>query len=97
MRRRWRARAGARGPVWVAAAEDLRRRRGRAWISPPGNLHASLLLTDPAASAAAPQLAFVAALAVHDACGALAPGLAAHLALKWPNDVLCRGTRSPAS
>jgi BirA family biotin operon repressor/biotin-[acetyl-CoA-carboxylase] ligase len=90
-----RARAGARGPLWIAAAQQTagHGRRGRAWISPPGNLYASLLLTDPAPSAAAPQLAFVAALAVHDACGALAPGLAADLALKWPNDVLCRGAK----
>jgi len=90
-----RARAGDRGPLWIAAAEQTagRGRRGRSWVSPPGNLHASLLLTDPAPAAAAPQLAFVAGLAVHDACVALAPGLAAGLALKWPNDVLCRGAK----
>jgi BirA family biotin operon repressor/biotin-[acetyl-CoA-carboxylase] ligase len=90
-----RARAGTRGPLWVVAATQTagRGRRGRAWVSPPGNLHASLLLVDPAPAAVAPQLAFVAGLAVHDACTALAPGLADALRLKWPNDLLCRGVK----
>jgi BirA family transcriptional regulator, biotin operon repressor / biotin---[acetyl-CoA-carboxylase] ligase len=86
-----RARAGERGPLWVAAGQQTagRGRRGRSWVSPPGNLHASLLLVDPAPAAVAPQLAFVAGLAVHDACVALAPGLV----LKWPNDLICRGAK----
>jgi biotin-[acetyl-CoA-carboxylase] ligase BirA-like protein len=90
-----RARAGERGPLWVVAASQSagRGRRGRAWAAPPGNLYASLLLVDPAPAAVAPQLAFVAGLAVHDACAALAPGLADGLTLKWPNDLLCRGAK----
>jgi BirA family biotin operon repressor/biotin-[acetyl-CoA-carboxylase] ligase len=90
-----RARGGERGPVWIAATQQTagRGRRGRSWISPLGNLHASLLLTDPAPAAAAPQLAFVAGVAVHDACAALAPDLATSLALKWPNDMLCCGAK----
>jgi BirA family biotin operon repressor/biotin-[acetyl-CoA-carboxylase] ligase len=88
-----RARTGERGPLWIVAGQQTagRGRRGRSWMSPPGNLHASLLLTDPAPAAAAPQLAFVAGLAVHDAAAALAPGLG--LALKWPNDMLCCGAK----
>jgi BirA family biotin operon repressor/biotin-[acetyl-CoA-carboxylase] ligase len=84
-----RARAGERGPLWIAAAQQTagRGRRGRSWISPPGNLHATLLLVDPSPAAIAPQLAFVTGLAVHDACTALAPGLG--VSLKWPNDMLC--------
>jgi BirA family transcriptional regulator, biotin operon repressor / biotin---[acetyl-CoA-carboxylase] ligase len=90
-----RARGGARGPLWVVAATQTagRGRRGRAWASPPGNLYASLLLVDPAPAAVAPQLAFVAGLAVHDACAALAPSLVEALRLKWPNDLLCRGAK----
>jgi len=86
-----RARAGERGPLWIVARQQSagRGRRGRAWISPPGNLHATLLLTDPAPAAAAPQLGFVAGVALHDAAAAAAPALAARLALKWPNDMLC--------
>ena len=84
-----------REPLWVVATTQTagRGRRGRAWVSPPGNLYASLLLVDPAPAAVAPQLAFVAGLAVHDACAALAPGVADALRLKWPNDLLCGGAK----
>jgi BirA family transcriptional regulator, biotin operon repressor / biotin---[acetyl-CoA-carboxylase] ligase len=87
---RW-AWAGERGPLWIVAKQQTagRGRRGRSWVSPPGNLHATLLLTDPAPAAAAPQLGFVAGLALHDAAVAAAPALASRLALKWPNDLLC--------
>jgi BirA family biotin operon repressor/biotin-[acetyl-CoA-carboxylase] ligase len=90
-----RARIGERGPLWIVAATQTagRGRRGRAWVSPPGNLYASLLLVDPAPAAVAPQLAFVAGLAVHDACVELAPSLADALRLKWPNDLLCCGAK----
>jgi BirA family transcriptional regulator, biotin operon repressor / biotin---[acetyl-CoA-carboxylase] ligase len=90
-----RARAGERGPVWIVAGEQSagRGRRGRAWASPAGNLHATLMLIDPAPPAVAPQLAFVAGLALHDAVAAAAPSLAPRLALKWPNDLLCAGRK----
>jgi hypothetical protein len=68
------ARAGECGPLWATARVQSagRGRRGRAWVSEPGNLYASLLLTDPGPLARAAELSFVAALAVHDAVGALA-------------------------
>lgn len=86
-----RARAGARGPLWIVASEQSagRGRRGRSWASPVGNLYATLMLTDTAPPAAAAQLGLVAGLALHDAAVAAAPALAARLALKWPNDLLC--------
>src|SRR6266566_10111148 len=89
------ARAGERGPHWIVAKEQSagRGRRGRAWISPGGNLYATLMLTDPAPATAAPQLGFVASLALHDAAVATAPALASRLALKWPNDLLCAGRK----
>ncbi len=64
-----RARAGERGPLWITAKrQDAGRgRRGSTWVSPAGNLYATLLLTEPSPPAAAPQLSFVAALALHDA------------------------------
>jgi BirA family biotin operon repressor/biotin-[acetyl-CoA-carboxylase] ligase len=56
-------------------------------------LHATLLLTDPSPPALAPQLSFVAALALHDAVVWIAPAIQTHLELKWPNDMLCRGEK----
>jgi BirA family biotin operon repressor/biotin-[acetyl-CoA-carboxylase] ligase len=89
------ARAGEKGPLWITARAQTggRGRRGRTWVSEPGNLFATLLLTDPAPPEQAPQLSFVAALATHDAIARLAPALASRLAFKWPNDVLCGGAK----
>ena len=89
------ARSGTRGPLWVVAQAQTggRGRRGRAWTSAPGNLYASLLLTDPAPPEHVAQLSFVAALAVRDAIVACAPTLAPAVRLKWPNDVLCNGKK----
>ncbi len=85
-----RARCGERGPLWVTAEGQSggRGRRGRTWISEPGNLFASLLLTEASPPEHWPELAFVAALAIHDAVVECAPGLRAQLAIKWPNDLL---------
>ncbi|MDC7786499.1 biotin--[acetyl-CoA-carboxylase] ligase [Rhodoplanes sp. TEM] len=90
-----RAREGEAGPLWITAARQTagRGRRGRAWTSAPGNLFASLLLSDPAPIPEASQISFVAALAVHDAVRAVAPALAGRLTLKWPNDLLCSGKK----
>jgi BirA family transcriptional regulator, biotin operon repressor / biotin---[acetyl-CoA-carboxylase] ligase len=95
-----RARAGEGGPLWITASRQTagRGRRGRAWVSEPGNLYATLLLTDPSPPHRAAELSFVAALAVHDAMVALvasaAPAVAPRVAIKWPNDVLIDGAKS---
>jgi len=90
-----RGRAGERGPLWITAARQTagRGRRGNAWVSEPGNLYASLLLTDAAPSAHLPELCFVVALAVRDAVSAIAPVLSDRLKLKWPNDLLLDGAK----
>ena len=84
------ARAGERGPLWITAQSQSagRGRRGSTWVSPPGNLYASLLLSEPSPKPLAPQLSFVAALALHDALCDCAPRLGPLFKLKWPNDVL---------
>ncbi len=89
------ARNGERGPLWITAVRQTagRGRRGRSWVSEPGNLYATLLLFDPAPPMHAPELSLVAALAVHDAVGSRTPGLAQRLTLKWPNDVLIDGNK----
>lgn len=89
------ARAGERGPLWVTAKTQNagRGRRGSTWVSAPGNLFATLLLTEPSPPKAAPQLSFVAALALHDAVAECAPQVGALLKVKWPNDLLFGGKK----
>ncbi len=89
------ARSGDPGPLWIAAAEQRagRGRHGRQWTSPPGNLYASLLLVDPCELSAAPQLGFVAGLALHEAVEAATGQGAPRLSLKWPNDLLLDGAK----
>jgi BirA family transcriptional regulator, biotin operon repressor / biotin---[acetyl-CoA-carboxylase] ligase len=90
-----RARAGERGPLWITAACQTagRGRRGRSFVSERGNLYATLLVTDASPVERAAELAFVAALAAHDAVVDVATELGARLALKWPNDLLYDGAK----
>jgi BirA family biotin operon repressor/biotin-[acetyl-CoA-carboxylase] ligase len=90
-----RAQAGEAGPLWITATQQTagRGRRGNVWASEPGNLYASVLLTDAAPAAHLPELCFVVALAVRDAVCAVAPQLASTLKLKWPNDLLLDGAK----
>ncbi len=80
------------GLAWFVAGEQTagRGRRARHWVSPRGNLHATLILhpTEPAAQVA--LRSFAAALALREALIALTD-LPAAFALKWPNDVLLNG------
>lgn len=97
------ARAGAPQGTLVWADEQTagRGRRGRVWLSPPGNLYLSLVLRPDGAPARAAQLSFVAALGLGDALVALGLGdaLAAlggpamRLRYKWPNDLLANGRK----
>ncbi len=89
-----RAQAGDRGPLWVVAARQTggRGRQGRVWTSPPGNLYASLLLVDPVAPAVAPQLGFVAGVALAEAVEACAAP-AGPVLIKWPNDLVHGGAK----
>lgn len=82
------ATSGEAGPLWIAAECQTagRGRRGRDWISPSGNLCATLLLRPRKSASDCAQLSFVAALAVSDAIAAIAPNVQTRL--KWPNDVL---------
>lgn len=79
------------GPTWITATTQsaARGRRGRAWVSAPGNFAATLVLPLDDVQTA-PLRSFVAALALHEALTVLA-GPSATLTLKWPNDVLLNG------
>ncbi len=86
---------GDPGLLWIVARSQNagRGRHGRQWSSPPGNLYASLLLVNPCEPALAPQLGFVAGLALHDAAARVTGLAAPRLALKWPNDLLVDGAK----
>jgi BirA family biotin operon repressor/biotin-[acetyl-CoA-carboxylase] ligase len=89
------ARTGERGPLWLIARAQVvgRGRHGRTWVSDPGNLYATLLLTDPMPAGRAPEQSLVAALPGHDAEAEAAPVLRNRLSLKWPNDLLADGRK----
>ena len=85
-----RAREGEASRLWTVARCQTRGRgrHGRVFQSPSGNLHASLLLVDACERADAPELGFVAGLALFDAASALTGLDHPRLSLKWPNDLL---------
>lgn len=87
------AREGAgEGLVVIAEHQTAGRgRRGRTWVSPPGNLYSSTLVRPDCRAATAAQLGFVAALGVSGAIGDLAPQV--HTRCKWPNDVVANGKK----
>jgi len=55
--------------------------QGRAWNSPPGNLHLSVLLRPTSPARDTPQWAMLAAVALREAAGE-------RTRLKWPNDLM---------
>jgi BirA family biotin operon repressor/biotin-[acetyl-CoA-carboxylase] ligase len=80
------------GTAWILAGEQTggRGRRGRPWVSPRGNFHATLVMRPKGPPGELALRSFVAALALRDACVALT-GLPDAFTLKWPNDVLLNG------
>jgi BirA family biotin operon repressor/biotin-[acetyl-CoA-carboxylase] ligase len=78
--------------VWALEQTAGRGRRGRAWVSPRGNLYASAIMRPNRPGNRAAQLGFVAALAIGDGLASLFPRLA-NLSYKWPNDVLVSGRK----
>ena len=71
--------------VWALEQRAGKGRRGRGWISPPGNLYSSILLRPGRPLGEIAGLGFAAALAIRDSL--IAWG-GRDVALKWPNDVL---------
>lgn len=84
--------AAAGTVVWARTQTGGRGRLGRSWSSPPGNLYTSVILRPAIPLRTAPELSFVAAVAVADALAAVVPG-PHRVALKWPNDVLLDGAK----
>ncbi|MGI4881217.1 MAG: biotin--[acetyl-CoA-carboxylase] ligase, partial [Janthinobacterium lividum] len=78
---------------WVRADTQTggRGRRGRAWLSIPGNLFTSVVVRPQAGEGPSQQLSFVAAVALAAMLDRwIAPD---RLSLKWPNDVLLDGVK----
>jgi BirA family biotin operon repressor/biotin-[acetyl-CoA-carboxylase] ligase len=98
-----RARAGERGPLWLVTDQQTagRGRRQRAWISPRGNLAATIVETIDVQPPVAATLGFAAGLALEAALQAISleyrmrSGGTANstFLLKWPNDVLAGGEK----
>lgn len=82
------------GPAWFLGLEQTagRGRRARAWSSPRGNFHGSLLLFPTERPDQVALRSFAAALALRDAFVALT-GVPQAFSLKWPNDVLLNGAK----
>ncbi len=89
-----RAGEGMAGPTWFIAESQSagKGRRGRAWVSEPGNLYASLLLRPGGSAAEAALLSFATALAVAEAIEEVT-GVSDKLRCKWPNDLLYGGKK----
>ena len=87
------AETGDFGPLWITAKRQSlgKGRRGREWVSKPGNLFCTGLFPHKGALASAAQLSFAAALAVHDTVAHFRPD--ADTKIKWPNDVLMNGAK----
>ncbi len=87
------AKSGETGPVWVIANSQNQGvgRRGRAWVSDPGNVYATGLYPHAGTVRFAARFSFVAALAVFDAITMF--GQSEKLSIKWPNDVLIEGAK----
>ncbi len=93
--RRMAAEGAAHGTlIWAHSQSAGRGRRGRTWVSEPGNLYCSLILRSEKSVAEAAQLSFAASLAVTEALReASAPFDRPEIACKWPNDVLLNGKK----
>jgi BirA family transcriptional regulator, biotin operon repressor / biotin---[acetyl-CoA-carboxylase] ligase len=85
-----RARAGDAGNLWITADRQTsgRGRRGRPWVSEPGNLYASLLLIDPAPLDRLGSIPLAIAVAVQQAVREVLPPASESVEVKWPNDIL---------
>lgn len=68
-----------------------RGRTGKSWISPEGNLYASLIINQEKDVSKLTELTFVTALAVGNTILSFINGL--NLQYKWPNDVLIDGKK----
>jgi BirA family biotin operon repressor/biotin-[acetyl-CoA-carboxylase] ligase len=81
--------------LWADTQTEGRGRSGRAWVSPKGNVYTSILVAAPENLARAPDVGFVAAVAVQETILDLPRHNAPppKTTCKWPNDVLIEGEK----
>ena len=81
--------------VWANAQTAGKGRAGRVWQSPRGNVYVSILIAAPESVARAPELGFVAAVAVQETILELPRHNAGapKVSCKWPNDILIEGEK----
>lgn len=91
---RRRAERGETGPVWLIARKQTagRGRRGRAWVSPEGNLFATYLFSTTRPPAEIALLGFATGIAIAETVEAIIG--AGRVTLKWPNDVFIDGAKA---
>jgi BirA family transcriptional regulator, biotin operon repressor / biotin---[acetyl-CoA-carboxylase] ligase len=72
-----------------------RGRLGRVWQSPPGNVYVSILVSAPDDLSHAPELGFVAAVALRETIVELPRHNSCEpkISCKWPNDILVEGEK----
>lgn len=94
------AKNGDQGKLWIVAQGQLsgRGRRGNQWLSPKGNLYASLLLMEDLMPQNAATLGFVAGVSLIEAISQhkriIPPNMSDDaILLKWPNDLLVAGAK----
>lgn len=87
------AAAGAEEALWLRADRQTagKGRMGREWQSPVGNFYGSTLVRLKSGDPQPATLALVAAVAMHDAFGFLAPDV--DFRIKWPNDLMVDGAK----
>jgi BirA family biotin operon repressor/biotin-[acetyl-CoA-carboxylase] ligase len=79
--------------VWAHRQQAGRGRLGRSWASPPGNLFMSLVMRPAIPPARAPELSFVAAVALAESVAAAVPA-ESPVTLVWPNDLMLAGRKA---
>ncbi|MGF1561633.1 MAG: biotin--[acetyl-CoA-carboxylase] ligase [Geminicoccaceae bacterium] len=88
------AEAGLAGPAvfWAVSQGTGRGRHGHRWVSPRGNLYATLLLRPDVPAKRLAELSLLTAVALAEAIMPWLRG-GTTLSLKWPNDVLVNGAK----
>lgn len=81
--------------LWLTAGQQMsgKGRRGRNWMSPEGNFHGSLYLSNPCDVQELGFFPLVCAVAVQRAIASVLDSKGRKVQIKWPNDILIDGAK----